>query len=249
MTAATTSRSQAHPVTGQPVGLPVDTTPARRPGPVSLDGRYGRIERLAQSHAAALWTAVDGQDHIWTYMSAYGPLPDFAAFSQWLAGRVAFDDPYSYAIVDPSGHAQGIATLMEIRPSMGVIEVGHILYSPPLQRTPLGTEAQYLLARYAFETLGYRRYEWKCNALNAPSRRAALRYGFVFEGVLRQHMIAKGRNRDTAFFSMLDSEWPARKAAFERWLAPENFDADGKQRRSLSDLNGVRLLPGQEQTT
>jgi RimJ/RimL family protein N-acetyltransferase len=133
---------------------------------------------------------------------------------------------------------------MEIRPSMGVIEVGHILYSPALQRTPLGTEAQYLLARYAFETLGYRRYEWKCNALNAPSRRAALRYGFVFEGVLRQHMIAKGRNRDTAFFSMLDSEWPARKAAFERWLAPENFDGDGHQRTSLSELNGVQPLSG-----
>lgn len=133
---------------------------------------------------------------------------------------------------------------MEIRPSMGVIEVGHILYSPALQRTPLGTEAQYLLARYAFETLGYRRYEWKCDALNAPSRRAALRYGFVFEGVLRQHMIAKNRNRDTAFFSMLDSEWPARKTAFERWLVPENFDADGKQRTSLSELNGVQPLSG-----
>ena len=244
MTAATTSRSQAHPVTGQPVGQPVDTTPARRPGPVSLDGRYGRVERLAQPHAAALWKAVDGQDHIWTYMSAYGPLADFAAFSHWLAGRVTLDDPYSYAIVDRSGQALGIATLMEIRPSMGVIEVGHILYSPALQRTPVGTEAQYLLARYAFETLGYRRYEWKCNALNAPSRRAALRYGFVFEGVLRQHMIAKGRNRDTAFFSMLDSEWPARKTAFERWLAPENFDADGKQRTSLSELNGVQPLSG-----
>jgi RimJ/RimL family protein N-acetyltransferase len=177
-------------------------------------------------------------------MSAYGPLADFAAFSHWLAGRVTLDDPYPYAIVDRSGQALGIATLMEIRPSMGVIEVGHILYSPALQRTPLGTEAQYLLARYAFETLGYRRYEWKCDALNAPSRRAALRYGFVFEGVLRQHMIAKNRNRDTAFFSMLDSEWPARKTAFERWLVPENFDADGKQRTSLSELNGVQPLSG-----
>jgi len=122
---------------------------------------------------------------------------------------------------------------------MGVIEVGHILYSPALQRTPLGTEAQYLLARYAFETLGYRRYEWKCNALNAPSRRAALRYGFVFEGVLRQHMIAKGRNRDTAYYSMLDSEWPQRKLNFERWLSPDNFTADGRQKVSLSALNGI----------
>ena len=152
--------------------------------------------------------------------------------------RVALDDPYSYAIVAPSGRAVGIATLMEIRPAMRVIEVGHIVYSPALQRTPLGTEAQYLLARYVFETLGYRRYEWKCNALNAPSRRAAVRYGFGFEGVLRQHMIAKGHNRDTAFYSMLDSEWPARKAAFERWLAPDNFDVAGKQRMSLSQLNG-----------
>jgi RimJ/RimL family protein N-acetyltransferase len=123
---------------------------------------------------------------------------------------------------------------------MRVIEVGNILYSPALQRTPLGTEAQYLLARYAFETLGYRRYEWKCNVLNAPSRRAAVRYGFVFEGILRGHMITKSRSRDTAYYSMLEGEWPARKAAFERWLAPENFDAQGRQRTSLSALNAVR---------
>jgi RimJ/RimL family protein N-acetyltransferase len=118
-----------------------------------------------------------------------------------------------------------------------VIEVGHVLYSPHLQRTPLGTETQYLLARYVFETLGYRRYEWKCNALNAASRRAALRYGFVYEGTFRQHLIAKGRNRDNAWFSMLDSEWPARKRNFERWLAPENFDREGKQKVSLAALN------------
>jgi RimJ/RimL family protein N-acetyltransferase len=157
----------------------------------------------------------------------------------WLESRVALDDPYGYAIVDAAGRAVGIATLMDIQPAMRVIEVGHIVYSPALQRAPLGTEAQYLLARYAFETLGYRRYEWKCNALNAASRRAALRYGFVFEGILRQHRIAKMRNRDTAFFSMLESEWPARKAAFERWLAPENFDANGRQRASLTALNGL----------
>jgi RimJ/RimL family protein N-acetyltransferase len=244
MTQATKSESEPHPITGQPVGLPAGATPARRPGPAVLDGRYGRVERLARQHAAALWKAVEGHDHIWTYMSAYGPLADFAAFEQWLAERVSLDDPYSYAIVDRSGQALGIATLMEIRPAMRVIEVGHILYSPALQRTPLGTESQYLLARYVFETLGYRRYEWKCNALNAPSRRAALRYGFAFEGVLRQHMIAKVRNRDTAFFSMLDSEWLARKAAFELWLAPENFDADGRQRVSLSDLNRAHPSPG-----
>jgi RimJ/RimL family protein N-acetyltransferase len=233
-----TDVSEPDQVTGQPVGVQVDATPARRPGPVTLPGRYGRVERLAQHHDAALWKAVDGHDHVWTYMS-YGPFADFPAFSEWLAGRVKLDDPYSYAIVDRSGEAVGIATLMEIRPAMRVIEVGHIVYSPALQRTPLGTEALYLLARYAFETLGYRRYEWKCNALNAASCRAAQRYGFVFEGLLRQHMISKGRNRDTAYYSMLDSEWPARKAAFERWLAADNFDADGKQRIGLSELNAV----------
>jgi RimJ/RimL family protein N-acetyltransferase len=122
---------------------------------------------------------------------------------------------------------------MEIRPAMRVIEVGHIVYGGPLQRTPLATEAQCLLARYVFETLGYRRYEWKCNTLNKRSYLAALRFGFTFEGVFRQHMIVKGRSRDTAWFSMLDSEWPARKAAFERWLAPENFDRDGRQKTKL----------------
>ena len=233
-----TISSETLPTTGQPVGLPADAAPARLPGPVTLAGHYGRVERLAQHHDAALWKAVEGHDAVWTYMSTYGPFADFAAFSKWIDSRLKLDDPYSYAIIDQSGQAVGIATLMEIRPAMRVIEVGHIVYSPALQRTPLGTEAQYLLARYAIETLGYRRYEWKCNALNAPSRNAALRYGFVFEGILRQHTIAKGRNRDTAYFSMLDSEWPARKAAFERWLAPENFDAEGNQRASLSELNG-----------
>jgi RimJ/RimL family protein N-acetyltransferase len=129
---------------------------------------------------------------------------------------------------------------MRIDPPMRAIEVGHVLYSPALQRTPLGTETQYLLARYVFEMLGYRRYEWKCDALNAASRRAALRYGFVYEGTFRQNMIAKGRNRDVAWFSMLDSEWPARKAHFERWLAPDNFDGDGRQKVSLAALNAQK---------
>jgi RimJ/RimL family protein N-acetyltransferase len=231
---------EPHPLTGQPVGLPVDETPAKRPGPVTLHGRYGRVERLDMRHAADLWQAYAGHDHIWTYLSSYGPFADAGAFTEWLAKRVAIEDPYYYAIVEPSGRAVGIATLMEIRPAMRVIEVGHIVYSPALMRTPLGTEAQYLLARYAFETLGYRRYEWKCNALNAGSRRAALRYGFVYEGTFRQRLIAKGRNRDDAWYSMLDGEWPARKAAFERWLAPENFDAAGRQKVSLSELNGLR---------
>ena len=232
-----TDPSERHPFTGQPIGPPVDATPARRPEAVVLEGRYGHIEKLRPEHAADLWSVVKGRDPIWTYLSTYGPFANLAAFSEWLAGRTHLDDPFSYAIVEPSGRAVGIATLMEIRPAMRVIEVGHIVYSPALQRTRLGTEAQYLLARYAFETLGYRRYEWKCNSLNAPSRRAALRYGFVYEGTLRQRMIAKGRSRDDAYFSMLDTEWPARKAAFERWLAPGNFDESGGQLISLAELN------------
>lgn len=231
--------SEPHPKTGQPIGVPVDTTPAQRPGPVTLQGRYGRIEKLAPQHAPDLWKVFAAHDAVWTYISTDGPFANEAEFAAFIAKRAAAGDPYAYAIIDNAGHAVGYFTLMEIRPEMRVIEVGHVLYSPALQRTLLGTEAQYLLARYAFEALGYRRYEWKCNALNAASRRAALRYGFTYEGTFRQHLIAKGRNRDNAWFSMLDSEWPQRKANFERWLAPENFTADGKQIVSLSQLNGA----------
>ena len=233
------SPDHRHPQTDQPVGAPVDTTPAQRPGPVTLEGRYGRIEKLGARHAAGLWPAFAGHDEIWTYISTDGPFATAAEFAAFIAKRAAASDPFAYAIIDGAGTAVGYFTLMEIRPEMRVIEVGHVLYSPALQRTPLGTEAQYLLARYAFETLGYRRYEWKCNALNAASRRAALRYGFTYEGTFRQHLIAKGRNRDNAWFSMLDSEWPERKRNFERWLAPENFAAEGKQILSLSAMNGV----------
>jgi RimJ/RimL family protein N-acetyltransferase len=206
---------------------------------MTLQGRFGRVEKLSVAHAGDLWRAVEGHDRIWTYMPSYGPFPDEATFTQWLARHAERNDPYAYAIVDASVRAVGIFTLLAIRPEHRVIEVGHVVYSPALQRTPLATEAQYLLARYAFETLAYRRYEWKCDALNAASRRAAARYGFTFEGIFRQHMIGKGRNRDTAWFAMLDNEWPARKAAFERWLAPENFAADGTQIVSLSALNGA----------
>jgi RimJ/RimL family protein N-acetyltransferase len=233
------SDPNSHPLTGQPIGAPVDDRVAPRPGPVTLAGRYGRVEKLRAEHAATLWDAVKGHDTIWTYMSQYGPFADAAEFANWVARRAILEDPYAYAIVDCESRALGIATLMDIQPEMRVIEVGHIVYSPALQRTPLGTEAQYLLARYAFEALGYRRYEWKCNSHNAASRRAALRYGFVFEGVLRQHKIAKGRNRDTAYFSMLDSEWPQRRRNFEKWLSPDNFAADGRQKVSLSKLNGT----------
>ena len=223
----------------QPIGAEVDTTPAKPPGAVAIDGIHARIERLDPTrHGPALWDAVRGDDSLWTYMG-YGPFTGRAAFDAWLAARVAAADPFAYAVIDrAAGRATGTVTLMEIRPAMRVIEMGNIVYAAALQRTPAATEAQYLLARYVFEDLGYRRYEWKCNDLNAPSRRAALRLGFTFEGIFRQHMIIKGRNRDTAWFAMLDSEWPSRKAAFERWLDPSNFDADGRQRVNLAAVRG-----------
>lgn len=197
------------------------------------------VERLdPPRHGASLWNAVRGHDDVWTYM-AYGPFADESAFSDWLASRIELADPYYYAIVEPAGRAVGLATLMSIRPDMRVVEVGNILLGPPLQRTALATEAQYLLARYAFETLGYRRYEWKCDALNGRSRRAALRFGFSFEGIFRDHMIIKGRSRDTAWFAMLETQWPDRKIAFERWLAPENFDRNGAQKKRLGEFEST----------
>jgi RimJ/RimL family protein N-acetyltransferase len=233
---------EPHPKTSQPIGPPVaDPSPAPLPGPVTLKGRYGHIEKLRPQHASDLWSVFEGHDRIWTYISTDGPFANSAEFSVFVAQRAAAFDPYAYAIVDAEGRAVGYFTLLRIVPQMRVIEVGHVLYSPALQRTPLGTEAQYLLARYVFETLGYRRYEWKCDALNAASRRAALRYGFVYEGTFRQCMIAKGRNRDNAWFSMLDGEWPARKRNFERWLDPDNFDGDGRQKVSLAVLNGQEV--------
>jgi RimJ/RimL family protein N-acetyltransferase len=228
--------ADVHPETDQPVGFRVDPQPAERPKAAKLEGRFGAVERLVASrHGASLWDAVRGHDRTWTYM-AYGPFADKGAFSGWLASRVEFMDPYYYAIVDPSGLAVGLAALMSIRPDMRVLEVGNVLLAPSLQRTALATEAQYLLARYVFETLGYRRYEWKCDALNAASRYAALRFGFSFEGIFRDHMIIKTRSRDTAWFAMLATEWPARKTAFERWLAPDNFAADGTQKKRLGEF-------------
>jgi RimJ/RimL family protein N-acetyltransferase len=217
-----------------PLGPEVDQSPARLPGLVILQGRTGTVEKLdAARHGPSLWDAVRGHDAIWTYM-AYGPFADQTSFTTWLAGREQLKDPYYYAIIDRTGRAVGAFTLLEIRPAMRVVEVGHVVFGAPLQRTPLATEAQYLLAKYAFETLGVRRYEWKCNVLNEASYNAALRLGFSYEGLFRQHMIVKGRNRDTAWFAMLDSQWPSRKAAFERWLAPDNFDASGLQRTKLA---------------
>ena len=189
----------------------------------------------AARHSDALWRGAGGagNESLWRYMGD-GPFPDRAAFDAHLRAKAASDDPLFHAIVDrASGRALGYAALMRIEPKHRVIEVGNIVYTQALQRTRGATEAMVLLARYAFEDLGYRRYEWKCDALNEPSRRAALRLGFSFEGVFRQHMMIKGRNRDTAWFSMLDSEWPLRKQEFERWRAPSNFDPEGRQKTSL----------------
>lgn len=199
------------------------------PGPVTLPGRYATIVPLAAEHGPAIFAATQPHPELWDYM-AEGPFADQAAFEASWARKLASTDPVFYSILQTStGAPVGYLSLMRIDVASASIEVGSIVYTPALQRTPAGTEAQYLLARYVFEDLRYRRYEWKCNALNAPSRRAALRYGFQYEGLFRQHMIVKGRNRDTTWFSMLDSEWPARKAAFETWLDPANFDAAGRQ--------------------
>ena len=221
----------------RPVGPAVDPTPAPMPGAVTLNGRFGTVERIdAARHSADLWQAVRGRDDIWDYIPA-GPFADVAAFNAYVVDCERNHERIFYTVLDRDRRAVGFLALMEIRPSNRVIEVGNIIYGATLQRTPLGSEAQYLLTRYAFETLGYRRYEWKCNALNAPSRRAAERFGFTYEGTFRQHMIVKGHSRDTAWFSIIDSEWPARRRAFERWLAPENFDAGGRQKVSLAALH------------
>ena len=214
----------------------VDATPARAPERVVLRGRYVTLEPLhAITHGDALFECIGrGHDALWTYMHD-GPFADRAAFDAALARWQTCDDPLSYAIVDKrSGLAAGRAALMRIDPRHRVIEVGSIVYSPALQRTREATDAMYLLACYVFEELGYRRYEWKCHALNAASRAAAERLGFTFEGVFRAHMIVKGRNRDTAWFSMIDTDWPAIKARFEAWLSPRNFDARGRQRSRLA---------------
>jgi RimJ/RimL family protein N-acetyltransferase len=218
----------------------IDTSPAQRPQHICLMGRTVSIVPLDPvAHAEALFAGAGGErnEALWRYLFE-GPFDTRAAFDAHLRQKASSDDPLFFAILDkPSRDAVGHAAYMRIEPAHRVIEVGSILFTPRLQRTIGATEAMYLMARHAFEDLGYHRYEWKCNALNAPSRSAALRLGFTFEGIFRQHMIIKGRNRDTAWFSMLDSEWPRRKAAFERWLDQSNFDADGRQKMSLSALN------------
>jgi len=215
----------------------LDWSPALRPGPVTLRGRNVTLEPLsAERHTAALWEAMLSHEDLWTWM-ADSPSTSQAELREALAQKEADNRAVFLAIVPAAtGLAAGYASYMRIEPAHGVVEVGNVLLAPALQRTTAATEAMYLMASHAFDFLGYRRYEWKCDAENLPSRRAALRLGFTFEGIFRQHMVIKGKNRDTAWFSLLDREWPARKQALEAWLAPANFDSEGRQRQSLSQL-------------
>lgn len=225
---------------GQPLGeaLPGWVSPPR-PERVTLTGRVCRIEPLDPAiHADDLFDAYlvapDGRD--WTYLPTER-FTDRDAYRAHAAAAAATEDPMHVAIVDlATGKAVATASLLRIDPANGSIEVGWIAYSPLIQRTPMGTEAMYLMMKYCMDDLGYRRYEWKCNALNAPSCAAALRYGFTFEGIFRQAAVVKQRNRDTAWYSILDSEWPAVRAAFEHWLAPSNFTPDGQQIAPLSSF-------------
>lgn len=229
---------------GQPIGQVVPGwTPRRRPTGSVLTGGYCRLERLeADRHAEQLF-ASDARDlhrGSWTYLP-YGPFADLASYESWVRRVHATDDPCFYAIIDADSEAGsvaheravGVASYLRVQPEAGSIEVGHVHYSPLLQRRRGATEAQYLLMSHAFDELGYRRYEWKCDALNAPSRAAAQRLGFCFEGTFRQATVVKGRNRDTAWYSIIDTQWPAIRDRLTTWLAPDNFDGQGHQLTSL----------------
>ena len=225
---------------GQGIGIKVpDWSPRPRPPRSAMAGRFCRIEPLdPERHAAQLFDA-NSDDHggsIFTYF-AYGPFATVAAYRTWLDGVAPGDDPMVHAIVDTArGIAVGVCNYAHIQPAIGSIEIAGLVFSPRLQRRPAATEAMYLMMRRAFDELGYRRYEWKCDALNLPSRAAAARFGFQYEGLFRQATITKGRNRDTAWFSILGQEWPKLRAAFEAWLDPANFDAEGRQRRALASF-------------
>jgi RimJ/RimL family protein N-acetyltransferase len=230
---------------GQPIGEPVPGwTPRPRPPRTPIEGRFAAIEPVDPGrHAAELHeaNAADREGRMWTYMG-YGPFAALADYRRWMESACMGEDPLFHAILDKaSGRAAGVASYLRIDPPVGVIEVGHIALSPALQQTVAATEAMFLMMSRVFDELGYRRYEWKCDSLNAPSRRAALRLGFAFEGIFRQATLYKGRNRDTAWYAVVDKDWPALKRAYERWLAPENFDADGRQRVPLGTLTAGAL--------
>jgi RimJ/RimL family protein N-acetyltransferase len=207
-----------------------------RPAAPRLAGWYVQLERLeADQHAADLFRAFGGHDALWDYMP-YGPFASLASYHRWAKEQEGLADPVFYVLRDAAtGRCGGVAAFLRITPEVGTIEVGHICIAPEMQQGRAFTEAMYLMMRWAFEA-GYRRYEWKCNALNLPSRRAGQRLGFSYEGVFRQATIVKGRNRDTAWFASIDSDWPALKECFDSWLSPANFDAAGRQKERLSDL-------------
>jgi RimJ/RimL family protein N-acetyltransferase len=217
-------------------GPPVSGEAARKPEKITIEGAYVTIEPLDPArHADALWKGVGGPENaeLWRYMHS-GPFDSRESFDTYLAAKAASEDPLYFTLIDKAtGQPGGHATFMRIDMTQRVIEVGSIVYLHAFQRTRAATEAMYLMAKHAFEDLGFRRYEWKCNVLNEASQRAAQRLGFSFEGVFRQHMIVKGRSRDTAWYAMLDYEWPARRQEFERWLAPDNFDEQGRQKSRL----------------
>lgn len=224
---------------GQPVGLPVPGWTARpRPARVPLVGRLVRLEPIdAAAHGLSLRDAfgADVAGRTWTYLS-YGPLQGEVAWDAFLVRAAASEDPLYFAVVrQGDGRAIGIAAFLRIDPAAGSIEVGALAYSPELQHTTIATEAMALMMAHAFEALGYRRYEWKCDSLNAPSRRAAERLGFSFEGIFRQATVVRGRNRDTAWYAVTDAEWPALRDGYRRFLSPENFDDNGTQRRRLAE--------------
>ncbi len=210
---------------------------AARPERIALEGRYARIEPLdAARHGQDLYASAraTGAEDRFRYLFEDAPA-DYVTFSPWLEKAASSADPLFYATVDKrTGRAEGRQALMRIDSTHGVIEIGSILWGPAIARSRVTTETLYLFASYVFDTLGYRRFEWKCNNLNEPSKRAAERFGFAFEGIFRQHMVAKGKNRDTAWFAMIDSDWPRLKAGYERWLAPENFDQAGHQKTKLT---------------
>lgn len=230
---------------GQPIG---EQVPGWNPPPLPprqpMQGRFCRLEPLDPArHANELFDAnsydADGQS--WTYL-AYGPFENLQDYTAWLTQSAAGSDPLFFAIINvDSGKAVGVSSYLRIDPTHGSIEVGHLNFSPLLQRTPAATEAMYLMMKQAFE-LGYRRYEWKCNSFNQPSRRAAQRLGFSYEGIFRQAAVFKGRNRDTAWYATIDREWPELKRAFETWLDPQNFDGQGNQKTSLTDLTSHILV-------